>query len=319
MSRQLDGKSCQACHAYLFDDDDIVVCPDCGAPYHRGCYESLGKCALEESHGTENAYDAVLKREAAQTEEQKREKHICPSCGRMTAEKTPFCPYCGSSMEGKRSEDGRPPYMGAVPRFGVGFDPLGGINEKTEIENGITAKEAAIFVGPRSDRYVPRFLQNESVGWNFAAFLMPTAWFCYRKLYKWAAVTFIAFVAAVMLTLPLYSEISGILGRLPTDAALSYQAIAEAAQSASGSATAMSAVGMLITVASGVLSGLFGERAYRSHTVRTVSRIKQEYDGEEASYRIAKKGGVNLLLFMISVLVIINWEIIADILMDFFI
>ena len=35
MSKQLDGKTCQACHAYLFEDDDIVVCPECGAPVYR--------------------------------------------------------------------------------------------------------------------------------------------------------------------------------------------------------------------------------------------------------------------------------------------
>lgn len=30
--------------------EDIVVCPDCGAPHHRECYQRLGHCALIENH-----------------------------------------------------------------------------------------------------------------------------------------------------------------------------------------------------------------------------------------------------------------------------
>ena len=32
--------------------DDIVVCPDCGAPYHRACYEKQGGCVYADKHGT---------------------------------------------------------------------------------------------------------------------------------------------------------------------------------------------------------------------------------------------------------------------------
>ena len=35
------GCPCEGCGRPLALTDDIVVCPDCGAPYHRECYESL--------------------------------------------------------------------------------------------------------------------------------------------------------------------------------------------------------------------------------------------------------------------------------------
>ena len=62
-------KSCVVCHAYLFEEDDVVYCPECGAPHHRECYINLGRCGLAEAHGTENQYDK-LKREEPEEEPQ---------------------------------------------------------------------------------------------------------------------------------------------------------------------------------------------------------------------------------------------------------
>ena len=54
MSENKTKLTCSVCHAYLFDDDDVVYCPVCGAPHHRDCYKSIGHCAFEEAHGTES-------------------------------------------------------------------------------------------------------------------------------------------------------------------------------------------------------------------------------------------------------------------------
>ena len=32
------GCKCASCHKVLKEGDDIVICPECGAPYHRECY-----------------------------------------------------------------------------------------------------------------------------------------------------------------------------------------------------------------------------------------------------------------------------------------
>ena len=73
MSLSVEGQKCPVCHAYLFDDDDVVFCPICGAPHHRDCYNAIGHCALEDKHGTDEQYDAsVYKRE--ETSEEQEEK-----------------------------------------------------------------------------------------------------------------------------------------------------------------------------------------------------------------------------------------------------
>ena len=59
MSLNIEDKQCQLCNAYLFEDDDVVFCPECGAPHHRECYNSLGHCALEHLHGTDQQYSVT--------------------------------------------------------------------------------------------------------------------------------------------------------------------------------------------------------------------------------------------------------------------
>lgn len=45
------GQHCPICGKEFCDGDDIVVCPECGTPYHRECYKTAGHCVNEERHG----------------------------------------------------------------------------------------------------------------------------------------------------------------------------------------------------------------------------------------------------------------------------
>ena len=71
MSLVYSGESCVYCKAKLFDEDDVVYCPVCGAPHHRECYNDLGHCALEQLHGTENEYSREKELEKVQKAEEK--------------------------------------------------------------------------------------------------------------------------------------------------------------------------------------------------------------------------------------------------------
>ena len=39
--------NCPVCKKQFEKGDDIVVCPECGAPHHRECYEQNGKCFFD--------------------------------------------------------------------------------------------------------------------------------------------------------------------------------------------------------------------------------------------------------------------------------
>ena len=44
-------EKCPVCGVAFKEADDVVVCPDCGAPYHRVCYKEQGDCSYSEKHG----------------------------------------------------------------------------------------------------------------------------------------------------------------------------------------------------------------------------------------------------------------------------
>lgn len=47
------GIKCPVCDKPFQPGDDIVVCPQCGAPYHRECYQQEGKCKFDDLHAEE--------------------------------------------------------------------------------------------------------------------------------------------------------------------------------------------------------------------------------------------------------------------------
>ena len=157
--------SCALCHAYLFEDDDVVYCPVCGAPHHRECYNALGHCALESTHGTEKQYD-ILK---ANEKSDKEKHHPNIVVGEEEAKNDVYTP-------GDEIFQNLPP-----------MDFLGGVPADYIIEDGVTAKEARNFVISNTQRYIPKFkkLSKENkVSWNFMAFLFPCEWLLSRKMYK---------------------------------------------------------------------------------------------------------------------------------------
>ena len=49
MSRFTD-KLCPVCREKFKDNDDVVVCPECGTPHHRACYNDAGGCGVNGYH-----------------------------------------------------------------------------------------------------------------------------------------------------------------------------------------------------------------------------------------------------------------------------
>ncbi len=49
MSRFTD-KLCPVCRIKFKDNDDVVVCPECGTPHHRTCYNETGSCGVGGYH-----------------------------------------------------------------------------------------------------------------------------------------------------------------------------------------------------------------------------------------------------------------------------
>lgn len=88
------GNICDGCGQPFNDEDDVVVCPDCGTPQHRECYEKENKCVCSHLHGEDYAWNGIVHKETP-LPEAKRETVACPNCGYENPKGSPMCKQCG--------------------------------------------------------------------------------------------------------------------------------------------------------------------------------------------------------------------------------
>lgn len=88
------GNVCQGCGRPFEDNDDVVVCPECGTPQHRECYDKENKCVCSHLHGEDYAWQGKVNDESPLPAE-KAETVSCPNCGYENPKGTPVCKQCG--------------------------------------------------------------------------------------------------------------------------------------------------------------------------------------------------------------------------------
>ncbi|MCH5198306.1 MAG: DUF2628 domain-containing protein [Oscillospiraceae bacterium] len=115
------GVKCVLCGEVFEENSDAVVCPVCGAPHHRTCWQNSGKCAMSSAHS--EGYTWIFPEEikqARQSEEKKNEpindnpeiklkngENIipCPRCGSANYENDIYCLRCGAKLNGENSDN----------------------------------------------------------------------------------------------------------------------------------------------------------------------------------------------------------------------
>ena len=172
------GYVCPICKKAFTENDDIVVCPDCGTPYHKNCYNSIGHCIFQDKHGK---YEYPYKNnEHTSCDDNLNESLICPYCSSKNSASSKICSKCGAPLSQNKNIES--PYS----NINAPFDAFKKIN-KDEDFNGVTAQDLSDYVGPNSFYYVPEFKNIKdfnSTRFNFSAFLFSGIWFLYRKQYK---------------------------------------------------------------------------------------------------------------------------------------
>ncbi len=195
------GAKCLICSEKFKDEDDVVVCPECGTPYHRACYKEK-KCINKELHETGGSWMLKTIEEAEKVPDMK----ICPNCQALNKSDAEDCAVCGKSMkvrtlpvnpENSSTEETVTEVkevkkdLNAELFNKIGQDP----DEILDEESGVTNRDVADYVETLWLKYLFKFkkLKNSvvEITANFNAFLFPEYYFAARKMYPHAAVVMI--------------------------------------------------------------------------------------------------------------------------------
>ncbi len=324
MSVYFSGKKCSVCNTIFKEDDDVVVCPVCGAPHHRECWS--GQCAYHEKHGTDEQWNGEVEEakddpvivEDNQSDSSGEGKAVtCIRCGRINFPAGDKCTFCGNPLN--RNEEFEP-FGPTISKYTFMIDPLGGVDPYEDID-GVNAGEMAQFVVANTVRYIPKFSKmskTKSVfSWNWAAFLFPGYWFLYRKCYLQGIFVLLMTVVTDILSTPFTQWVMNI--------ASSFENYQDAIKYVTANVDAIPTTSYLLYILSLILlfgmmiiCGIFGDALYKKHCI---GKIKEINNGEIKSNKNipsalwkAKKGGIS---FFAPIIGYSLYEVLALILIQF--
>lgn len=290
------GFKCAVCDEHFKDGDDIVVCPDCGTPYHRECWKNEGQCIKQELHGkAESAPEEVLPEADLR----------CPNCGAFNLRGAFFCSSCGKPFNGENPEvtviggngtEGMGPFN---PVFALNFgDPLCGF-PKDETFEDVSVSDVAAYVKTNKFYFLPLFKMFKETGrkitWNLSAILFTPYYFAYRKMYGLMALAVFMNLMFIIPELILIFSGDAMAGSVLHEFALQFNVSGTYFQ------TLWEATGWLSLVFQ-FAAGMFANWLYYRHTIKKIKFIRDKHEGleeeglETAEEEIKRKGGVNMPL-----------------------
>lgn len=295
------GKICDGCREPLKEGDDIVVCPICGTPQHRSCYEKNNKCVNEYLHSTGFTWtDPDEEKRKAEAEQDVQQEQGQPE------QQSPFVQATPQSME-------------SVFMRGVLYDPKDDIG-------GATVGEAADYIQNSAPRYISKFMKqkkkNGKLSWNWAAFFFAPYWFFYRKLYKVGAVFLALSVALSLATISQTEKVYGVYEKMVSvqqeinelvkgkddlsgEDSQKFDKLYAEAQKLTKAAIPTFAIILLIQkVIPNTIAALIANYLFKKKMLRVISLAHDaSTEPNIVKYTIMRNGGVSVIMPIIAIMV----------------
>lgn len=302
------GCKCPVCQQPFSDGDDVVVCPECGAPYHRACYQKNAGCLFADRHAPgfewKPAPGEMPNRETASASQ---DEIACPACGAMNPAGGLFCESCGAPLRagGPRYAPGSGPAASGPASYGPAAGPQGysytdaqqaapGMLHPDEDLGGVKARDWAAFLGPNAGYYLMNFKRMDVTGQklaiSFSAFFFGPFYFFYRKMWL---------PAAIFLTLDVFGVYIPQL--------LQFLVLADSSLVAGLDLNVFSVVLnvlRMVNLAVQFAAGLFAVYWYRHIGEKCIARTLQGCSPAEAPAALAKAGGVSVIALVVSLSVV---------------
>lgn len=286
------GTPCPYCGKNFTVEDDIVVCPECGTPHHRDCYKEHSSCANEEMHSENYEWKSAVVPPVHQHEQhQNTGRVLCSYCGKENPASSHYCNSCGAPLGVNRE-----------PRSTTPSEEFQRERERIISEslngdlNGISAKEAAVYVRTNVGYFLPRFkafTKGAKFDTNFSAFFFSHFYLFYRKMYGLGAAVFAATailqIPTFLLDLVTLQEqyvqmglISQIIWEIPHQKELAIYSL----------------IANVLIWAIRILLMVFFNRLYFSKVVNTIKGSRENLSNqseEKISAFFRKKGGTSMV------------------------
>ena len=297
------GKLCDGCRQPLENGDDIVVCPICGTPQHRSCYEKNNKCVNEYLHSTGFTWTDPEEEQRNKEEELKARQNVQEA---QSSDQPVFASPTPQNME-------------SVFLRGVLYDPKDDVG-------GATVGEAADFIQNSAPRYIRKYMKQKKKGrklsWNWAAFFFSPYWFFYRKLYKAGAFFLALSVALSLATVSLTEKVYGFYEKMVTvqeelnelvkgkedlndeDTQKFDKLYAESAKLAKSVIPSLAIILLIQKVIPNTLAAILADFLLKKRMLRVISFSRGASSEPDAvKYTIMRNGGVSVLMPIIAIMI----------------
>ncbi len=299
--------TCPVCNRQFENGDDVVVCPDCGAPHHRSCYEQTNRCFYYDRHAQGFDFGHSDSDNENGAEDNLHVIH-CPKCGKENEKTAFFCGGCGFPLhdedrqpqENAAGQSNRQQNPQGMP-FGFGtsgaaaFDPLAGMNSEEDIADNVKVGEMAKFIGKSTPYYLMVFHRIKQFGsgrFSFSAFLFSGAFFVYRKMY----------VLGIILSLLMIGVTVGSTALMMSNPWMLTTEYADMLANFNNGEFGAGELGVLAASAGfnvlrfGIMlfSGFSANRFYYRHCVKRIHQIKAAHRDGDLNKTLETQGGVNL-------------------------
>lgn len=304
------NEKCPVCGRQFTQEDDIVICPICGTPHHRECYNSLGHCINSDKHGTDFEYAPQGADEPKQSQgdfasdTQEGQYYVPPQSPDHPSENARQENQDGREENKKEQNTEKKFYETYIPNF-PNMQYSAKYANDTRTVGGKNLEEVAAVVNSNADRFIPKFLKNKKISWNWSAFIFGPYYLFFRKMYE-QGIIFMALnlVATLVLNGVFSKEISEYMSFISSNIDSFYNPTQEFISSVAQANSKIMPFLLLSAAATFVIHliiALFADAFYRSKVLEVLNKVEKNleegatfnmtpmFDGSNLSQKDTKK------------------------------
>ncbi len=164
-----ENNECPVCGKFFEQGEDVVVCPECGTPHHRECYQSHGRCANKKLHGTEFVFKRTAAKNTADAKKDASLEDFFANADAMSSNSREY--KTENNIYSEKSESLKANHSVAA-----------GNTCDSEID-GVKISDITTVVGVNNLKFLKKFSKSRKIGWNWSAFFFGPYYYLYRKMY----------------------------------------------------------------------------------------------------------------------------------------